>query len=175
MSYTIRPAALQDSAAILEIYSHYVLHTTISFEEVPPPKEEFEAKIRAARYPFLVCESADGELVGYAYCSRHRERAGYRFSADDSVYIAPNHHRKGIGRRFYEQLIPLLRAQGYYTIFAGVTEPNEKSVGLHESLGFQRIGTYHKVGYKQGRWCDVTWFELPLREYGVPEEESYVK
>jgi phosphinothricin acetyltransferase len=103
-------------------------------------------------------------VVGYAYASRHRVRAAYRWSVDVAVYIAPSHHRMGIGRAVYTSLFSILAAQGFFNAYAGVTLPNPASVGLHEAMGFTPVGVYRHVGYKLGAWHDVGWWQRPLRE-----------
>jgi len=121
-------------------------------------------------FPYLVCE-ADGVVVGYAYASKHSERAAYRYSANVSIYVKPSNHRQGIGKALYTKLFDLLRDQGIYTVFACITVPNEVSIELHKSLGFSEVGTFHNAGYKLGKWHDVIWFEKALREYDNPEDE----
>ena len=112
-----------------------------------------EARIRTvlAAYPWLVAE-LDDEIVGYAYATVHNERWAYRWSTDTSVYAAPAHHRRGIGRALYNALLPLLVRQGLYVACAGITLPNPASVALHESFGFRPVGTYDRVGFKHGSW-----------------------
>ena len=100
----------------------------------------------------------------YAYASKHRERAAYRWCVDVSVYIRDSCRRSGVGRALYTSLFTLLRLQGFYAAHAGVTLPNEASVGLHESLGFRPVGVYPRVGFKDGRWYDVGWWQLALRD-----------
>jgi phosphinothricin acetyltransferase len=120
-------------------------------------------------HPFLVCEQ-EGAVLGYAYAGPHSPRAAYRWSATVSVYVDPQAHRQGLGRRLYLDLFEILRRQRLHSLFAGVTLPNEKSVGLHEALGFRPLGTYREVGFKLGRWHDVGYWRLGLRE-GPPEGE----
>ena len=169
----IRFAVPGDAQEILSIYAPYVTDTCISFETEVPVVDQFTERISStiAKYPYLVY-CLDNRIVGYAYASRYRERAAYKYSADVSVYVAPEYHRHGIGKALYEKLFELLRAQSIYTIFAGITQPNEASMGLHLSLGFTEVGTYHNVGYKHGKWHDVTWLEKPLREYDHPEKSD---
>src|SRR5512135_142149 len=116
------------------------------------------------RYPWLVCEM-DGSIAGYAYASRHRERAAYQWSVDVSVYVAGNTRRTGTGRRLYGALLGMLDDLGYYSALAGIALPNPASVGLHEAMGFKPIGMYRNIGYKLGAWHDVGWWQLKLREY----------
>jgi len=101
-------------------------------------------------------------LAGYAYASEHRERAAYRWAADVAVYIAPSHHRRGIGRALYRALLELLGRQGVQVACAGIALPNDASVALHEACGFELVGVYHRIGWKAGAWWDVGWWELEL-------------
>jgi L-amino acid N-acyltransferase YncA len=164
MPSTIRLATKHDAAGIAEIYRPIVVSTPISFEIEPPDEVEIQHRIEGTLpdYPWLVCEHR-GRVAGYAYASRHRVRAGYQWSVDTSVYVHPDFHRHGIGRGLYVSLFQILAAQGYVNAYAGITLPNPGSVGLHESAGFQAIGTYRKVGYKLGAWYDVGWWQLALQ------------
>lgn len=160
----IRPADPErDAAACAEIYRPYVEETVISLEEVAPAATEFTRRITGitASYPWLIAE-LDDRAVGFAYASQHRERAAYRWAADTTVYLERGRHRRGIGRALYEQLFALLVEQGYHVACAGIGLPNEASVGLHESLGFQLVGVYRRIGYKMGAWRDVAWYQLDL-------------
>jgi phosphinothricin acetyltransferase len=114
-------------------------------------------------YPWLVC-AEEGEILGYAYASRHRQRPAYQWSVDASVYVDPFAHRKGVGRSLYTALFEILRLQGFVSVYAGIALPNAASVGLHESMGFELIGIYRSVGYKLGKWHDVGWWQLALQE-----------
>ncbi len=140
-----------------------VRETVISFERTPPDADEIANRIRTTlpTHPWVVCVH-DDELFGYAYAGSHRSRESYQWSVDVSVYVHPDHHRSGIGRGLYESLFSLLREQGFYNAYAGITLPNPASVGLHESLGFERVGTYRNVGYKGGAWRNVGWWRLQL-------------
>jgi L-amino acid N-acyltransferase YncA len=165
------PAA--DAAVCAAIYAPYVNDTVISLEEVPPTTEQMGHRIAriTERYPWLVAED-DGEIAGYAYASPHRERAAYRWASDVTVYLSPAHFRRGIGSALYTALFDLLVFQGVYVACAGVTLPNEGSVGLHESMGFLPVGVYRRVAWKFGSWHDVGWWQLQLVEPSVdaPEE-----
>ena len=147
----------------------------ISLEEVPPTEGEFAARISEVSrdYPWLVAEDG-GRVVGYAYGWRHHERAAYRWAADVAVYIDAGHHRRGIGRALYSTLFELLSEQGLYVACAGITLPNEASVGLHESLGFMPVGVYRGVAWKAGAWWDVGWWQLQLapESAGKPAEPN---
>jgi L-amino acid N-acyltransferase YncA len=168
---TLRVATTADADAIAAIYAPYVLETAISFEEESPTEAEMAARIAATllTHPYLVFEDA-GRVRGYAYGGAHGPRGAYRWSANVSAYVASDAHRQGIGRALYAALFQLLRRQGLHSIFAGITLPNEKSVGLHEAMGFVHLGTYREVGFKLGRWHDVGYWRLGLRE-GAPNAE----
>ena len=168
MSATIRMATEADAEPVARIYAPYVRDTAISFEVVPPTPAEMAERIGAltATYPWLVC-AADDDVLGYAYASRHRERAAYQWSADVSVYVRGDAHRRGIGRALYAALLRVVSAQGFYRAYAGITLPNASSVGLHEAIGFQPVGIYRAVGYKLGAWHDVGWWDLALAPAGA--------
>ena len=168
----IRLACEADAGALARIYAPFVEQAATSFETTPPGREEMLRRVveTTALYPWLVCE-AGGEVVGYAYATQHRARAAYRWSVDTSVYVAAAHHRRGIGRGLYASLFEVLRAQGLFNAYAGITLPNTASVGLHEAVGFRRLGVYERVGYKLGRWHDVGWWQLALQAHnGSPDE-----
>jgi phosphinothricin acetyltransferase len=164
-----------DATSLLEIYRPYIERTAISFETQPPSTEEFITRIGQVtqKFPWMVCQHGK-RLVGYAYASQHRDRAAYRWSADVAVYVDQNHHRQGLGRHLYTSLIAELKRLGYFNAFAGITLPNEKSVGLHEAMGFRPIGVYKSVGYKLGKWHDVGWWQLRLKEYELSPKEPGV-
>ena len=166
----IRMATLDDAEALAAIYGPIVERTLISFEERAPGPDgmrERLAKVRAT-HPWLVLE--DRGVLGYAYATVHRERAAYRFAVDTSVYVAEAARRRGVGRRLYAALFRLLRAQGFFRAFAGVTLPNDASLGLHAALGFEPVGVYRSAGFKFGAWHDVMWLGRTLRD-GLPERE----
>ena len=154
---------VDDAAAVARIYAPHVTDGFASFEEVAPSAAEMGERMRAvlARTPWLVA-TAGGSVIGYAYASPHRDRAAYRWSVDVSAYVADEWQRRGVGGRLYRSLFAILRAQGFVNAYAGITQPNAASLGLHRSLGMTAVGTYHGVGYKGGTWRDVTWLELAL-------------
>ena len=161
----IRRATAADAAAIASIYRPYVERTAISFETVAPTADEMGERIAKAlaHWDWLVAEEG-GQCVGYAYGSSHRARAAYRYSAEVSAYLEPSHHGRGLGTRLYAALFDSLAVRGYCNALAGIALPNEASVRLHRSVGFQPIGVFHAVGRKFGRWHDVAWFERRLRD-----------
>lgn len=162
----IRLADEADAGAVAAIYAPFVQETAVSFEEVPPSREDIARRIAETTrtYPWLVCEQ-DGGVAGYAYATQHRVRAAYRWAVDTSVYVGAAHHRRGIARGLYTSLFEVLRAQGFVNAYAGITLPNARSVGLHEAVGFTRVGVYRQVGYKLGAWHDVGWWQLPLQPH----------
>jgi L-amino acid N-acyltransferase YncA len=155
----------RDAAACAGIYAPYVRDTVISFEAEPPSAAEVARRIErySRSHAWLVAED-EGTIVGFAYGCPHRERAAYRWAADVSVYVDREQHRRGIGRSLYGALLPMLERQGFYMACAGVTLPNDASVGLHESFGFKPVGVYRRIGFKAGAWWDVGWWQLALRE-----------
>jgi len=159
----VRPASPGDAAAVAAIYAPFVTDTAISFEADPPDAAEMAVRLAAIlrRLPWLVYER-DGEVLGYAYASAHRERPAYRWSVDTAVYVAAGAHRQGVGRSLYAVLLEVLRLQGFHNAYGGVTLPNPGSVGLHEAMGFVAIGVYRRVGFKLGAWRDVGWWGLSL-------------
>ena len=162
-----------DAAQIAAIYAPFCLETAISFETAAPDEATVRERIRTVgeRYPWLIALSETGEVSGYAYASKHRERAAYGWSVDFTVYLAPAAKGRGIGTALYRALVKICRCLGYYRAFAGITLPNEASVRLHEKIGFQPIGIYRRVGFKLGKWYDVGWWSLDLlAEEGVPSE-----
>jgi phosphinothricin acetyltransferase len=165
MRRDIRVARSADAEALAGIYAPYVAGSAISFEVEPPSAEDMGARLAACLTvaPWLLLLEA-GQALGFAYASRHRERAAYRWSVDVSVYVREDARRRGIGRSLYTSLLALLRLQGFFVAHAGITLPNAASVGLHESLGFAPVGVYASVGYKNGAWHDVGWWRLPLHE-----------
>lgn len=163
----VRAAVAQDAAALADLYAWYVTDTAVSFEERPPSPAEIVTRMTAEpRLPWVVAEAdgpaGDPVIVGYAYASTHRSRAAYRWSVDCTVYLDPAAQRAGWGRRLYARLFAELEDLGYLCVFAGITQPNPASVGLHQAMGFIPVGVYRNVGFKLGRWHDVGWWGLEL-------------
>ena len=157
----------RDAARCAAIYAPFVRDTVISLEERPPDTVELAGRIEqvSRTHPWLVAELAGG-VSGFAYATLHRERAAYRWAADVTVYVEPAYHRRGIGRSLYTALFDLLARQGFHVACAGITLPNQASVGLHESLGFAPVGVYRRIGFKFGAWWDVGWWQLQLISAG---------
>lgn len=162
---TLKPAVMADAAEMLAIYAPYVQYTTVSSEYDPPSLGEFEHRMETymQTLPWLICR-VDGVAAGYGYASPHRTRAGYQWSVETSIYVHPDYHRRGIAAAIYGALFELLREQGYYNIFVGVTAPNVDSVRFHSAMGFVHSGAYQNSMYKFGQWHDVHWMHKSLRE-----------
>jgi phosphinothricin acetyltransferase len=155
----------RDAAACAAIYAPYVESSAVSFEDVAPDPAAIAARIAqmSATHAWIVADLDRGP-AGFAYASPHRSRSAYRWAADVSIYVDPRYHRRGLGRTLYEALFDLLRRQGLFVACAGITLPNDASVGLHEALGFTRVGVYGGIGFKHGSWRDVGWWQLTLAE-----------
>jgi len=159
----IRPATTADAAAICAIYNHYVLGTTITFEESPITPEEMENRIREtlASLPWLVWEH-DGAIQGFAYASKWKGRCAYRHSTEVTVYLDPKSTGRGVGSRLYEALLTDLRQRNFHAVIGGIALPNPASIALHERLGFRKVAHFEQVGWKFGRWIDVGYWQLLL-------------
>jgi L-amino acid N-acyltransferase YncA len=161
----VRPATQEDAPAVAVIYGHHVLHGTGTFEEVPPTTADMAARMQALLdrgFPWVVVEVA-GRIVAFAYAGPYRERSAYRFTAEDSVYVAPNAQQKGYGRAALAAVIEACRAMGLRRLIAVIGDSrNTGSIALHKALGFEPCGTLPAVGYKAGRWLDAPLMQLPL-------------
>lgn len=159
----VRPVTWDDADAIRRIYRPYVERSAVTFEERLPRTDRMRERIDriAGTYPWYVYEK-DGDVTGYAYACRHRDRAAYRWAVEVSAYVDERFHRAGIGRVLYETLLGELRARGFYRAYAVITLPNAPSVAFHEGFGFVKTGTFPRAGYKLGAWHDTAWFALDL-------------
>lgn len=162
----IRPALVSDASSIIDIYAPYILNTAVSFETEVPTIEDFSKRIITNQelLPWLVFETG-GTIAGYAYASKHRERAAYQWSVESSVYVTNDFQHKGIATKLYLTLFEILKYQGCRNVYAGVTLPNEKSIHFHKKMGFNKIADYTNIGYKQNSWHTVSWFHLKLSDY----------
>lgn len=164
---TVRDATTSDIATITAIYRPAVLTGTASFELEPPSEAEMLRRFQAIKsegYPYFVAE-LDGRIAGYAYANAYRTRPGYRFTIEDSIYIAPEAQGKGVGRVLLKALIEAATAKGFRLMVAVIGDSrNFGSIALHRSAGFRFCGTLHSIGYKFGRWLDSVHMELPLGE-----------
>jgi phosphinothricin acetyltransferase len=168
----VRAAEPRDAEEIAAIYAPIVRDTHISFETQPPTREIMAERIEITlkRYPWLVATTGR-EVAGYAYASAHAERAAYRWSVNVTAYVSETMRGAGVGGKLYRSLIPMLRAQGFRSAFAGIALPNDASVGLHEAVGFEPLGVYQQVGYKLGAWRDVGWWRRALADDDHPPSE----
>jgi L-amino acid N-acyltransferase YncA len=166
---TIRDAdPRRDATACAAIYAPHVEASPTSFEECAPSAREIAARIeRAAETHAWLVAVGDGEVLGYAYACPHRERPAYRWAVDVSVYVSEAQRRRGVGRSLYLALLDRLRRQRLRIACAGITLPNEASVALHERLGFVPVGVFRRIGWKQGAWRDVGWWQLQLTPVGT--------
>jgi L-amino acid N-acyltransferase YncA len=164
---TIRPSHDTDLPAITAIYAHHVLHGTGTFETTPPSEAEMAARradVLAKGLPWLVAEE-DGRVLGYAYCQWFKPRPAYRFSAEDSIYLHPDAHGRGLGRALLAELMALAQAAGIRKLLAVIGDSaNEASIGVHRALGFAPAGAFKSCGWKFGRWLDIVLMEKSLGE-----------
>jgi len=175
----VRPATAADVEAIAAIYAHHVIHGAGTFEETPPAPEEIARRIAAVAalgLPYLVAqasEAASNEVIGFAYAAPFRPRAAYRYTAEDSVYVAPGFARAGVGRTLLGQVIGECEALGLRQLMAVIGDAdNAASIGLHRALGFAPAGICRAVGFKHGRWLDTVWMQRPLNS-GDSEAPSH--
>ena len=168
----VREASLSDAEACAAIYAPYVTDTVITFETVPPAAEEMAARIAASAHShaWMVLED-EGRVVGFAYGGPFKSRAAYRWACEVSVYLEIGRRRTGAGRALYDSLFARLAERGFRTAVAGMTLPNEASVGLHRAVGFEAVGTYWRIGWKHDAWHDVAWMQRPLSRGGDPPQE----
>jgi len=161
----IRTAEARDLAAITGIYEHTVRHGTASFELEPPSEREMSGRYEALRsggYPYLVAQ-IEGEIMGYAYAGPYRARPAYRWSVEDSIYVAPAAQRRGIGRALLDRLIVEAERGGFRQMIAIIGDSaNVGSIELHRAAGFRLVGTFDNVGFKFGRWLDSVLMQRPL-------------
>jgi phosphinothricin acetyltransferase len=162
---SIRPAGPGDIAAITRIYAHAVTHGTASFELHAPDEAEMGRRMQHlldGQFPYLAAE-VDGVLAGYAYASLYRTRPAYRFTVEDSVYVAPERHGRGIGRVLLSALIEASAERGFRQMIAVIGDSEQTaSIALHAALGFAPIGTFPNIGFKFGRWLDTVLMQRPL-------------
>jgi phosphinothricin acetyltransferase len=166
----LRPATEDDLAAVTEIYAHAVNHGTATFELVPPDLPEMTRRFRSLMdggYPYLVA-TLEGAVIGYAYAGPYRPRPAYRFTVENSVYLAPAIHRRGIGTQLLRGLIVDCEARGYRQMIAVIGDSaNAGSIGVHTRCGFAMIGTHPDVGFKFGRWLDTVMMQRALGDGAV--------
>jgi phosphinothricin acetyltransferase len=161
----IRPAAAADLPAITAIYEHAVRYGTATFELIPPDLTEMTRRFDALMeggFPYFVAV-LEGSVIGYAYAGAYRPRPAYRFTVENSVYLQPAIHRRGVGLKLLQRLIAECEARGYRQMIAVIGDSaNAGSVGVHGKCGFQMIGTHPDVGFKFGRWLDTVMMQRAL-------------
>ncbi|MFZ2155997.1 MAG: N-acetyltransferase family protein [Bradyrhizobium sp.] len=165
----IRPAATADLPAITEIYEHAVRYGTATFELIPPDLDEMTRRFNVLTeggFPYFVA-ALEGRVVGYAYAGAYRPRPAYRFTVENSVYLLPAIHRRGVGLKLLQRLIAECEARGYRQMIAVIGDSaNAGSIGVHTKCGFQMIGTHPDVGFKFGRWLDTVMMQRALGDGG---------
>jgi L-amino acid N-acyltransferase YncA len=160
----VREATEADVAAILDIYNDAILNTIATFDTEPQTLDEKLAWFRDTTHPYVVLVAErGGEVAGWASLRRFRQKAAYRHTAENSVYVRKDCFGEGIGAALMRRLVDVAAANGFHTIIAGIAGDNPASVRLHERLGFEVVGTEREVGYKFERWVDVTWMQKMLR------------
>jgi L-amino acid N-acyltransferase YncA len=159
----IRTAITADAAAICAIYNHYVLETTITFEEAAVTSIEMESRMRETltSLPWLVWEEG-ATIHGFAYASKWKGRCAYRHSAEVTVYLDPKFTGRGLGSKLYDALLIDLRQRTFHAVIGGIALPNPASIALHERLGFRKVAHFEQVGCKFGQWIDVGYWQLLL-------------
>jgi L-amino acid N-acyltransferase YncA len=165
MTLAIRLATPADIPAITRIYAHAVDHGTASFELMPPDEAEMTRRMNellARKFPYLTAE-LDGAVAGYAYAAPYRERPAYRFTVENSVYVAPDMHRRGVGKALLEALIETCTEGGFRLMIAVIGDSKQiASIGVHEATGFKHVGVFENVGYKFDRWLDTVLMQRAL-------------
>ena len=165
-SLKLRAADLRDARAVAEIYNYEVENTTATFDLVPRSIESQEEWLaaRSGAFTTLVAEDSSGEIVGFAALSTYRDRAGYRTTVEDSVYVHRNHQRKGIGKALLNSLLEVARDSGFHTVIARIDSQSTGSIALHRSLGFHEVGVEREIGRKFGRWLDSVIMQKMLHD-----------
>jgi L-amino acid N-acyltransferase YncA len=171
-SPNVRDASERDAQACVAIYAPYVTDTAITFESDPPLLAEMAVRIASAlrTHAWVVLEN-QGRVVGYAYGAPFKSRAAYRWSCEVSVYLERGRRRTGCGRALYDALLDRLAERGFCTAVAGITLPNDASVGLHRAMGFEPVGTYRRIGWKHSTWHDVAWVQRTIATGQNPPTE----
>ena len=159
----IRVATKDDATGMLDIYAPFILNSGITQETEVPALEDFQKRVisNLAERPWLVCE-INSQIAGYAYAGKHRDRKGYQWCAEPSVYISEKYFGLGIADALYTALFDILKLQGYVNAYAVITLPNDRSIAFHRKFGFEYLTTYKKIGYKLGQWHDVGWMQYEI-------------
>lgn len=171
----IRPSTEHDLPAITRIYGHHVLHGTGTFETTPPTLEEMTARradVLSKGLPWLVAEEA-GQVLGFAYGNWFKPRPAYRFSVEDSIYLAPEAAGQGLGRALLAELLATLERGGIRKVMAVIGDSaNAGSIGVHRALGFEQVGVIQACGWKFGRWLDIVMMQRAIGEGDRTPPES---
>ena len=175
--YQLRLVKMADASTLASIYRPYVEKTPITFEYEAPDAKEFQRRIgkTLGMFPYLVCESSQDGVIGYAYGSNLYDRAAYRWDTELSIYLSQSHRGKGIGSALYRGLLGLLKLQGYCKAYACITYPNDESVKFHQNFGFKQCGYFQQSGFKLGQWHDVIWMDKPLISTGYHSAPGVLK
>ena len=165
--YTIRPATTGDLPAVREIYNHYVMNSTVTFDEkamtLASMRKKFATTERLGQ-PFIVAESPRGQILGYAYVTPWKEKAAYRFTVENSIYLGPAATGKGLGKALLTELIVRAKAAGIKEIIAVIADKGaDASIQMHKNFGFKEIGHMGKVGFKFGRWLGTVLLQKSLK------------
>ena len=162
----IRIATKDDAAGMLEIYTPFILNSGITQETEVPSVEDFQQRVisNLEERPWLVCE-INNQVAGYAYAGKHRDRKGYQWCTEPSVYISEKYFGFGIANALYTALFDILKIQGYVNAYAVITLPNDRSIAFHKKFGFDFLTTYKKIGYKLGQWHDVGWMQYEINPH----------
>jgi len=166
MAGNIRVAIKDDAAGMLEIYAPFILNSGITQETEVPSVEDFQQRVisNLEERPWLVCE-IDNDIAGYVYAGKHRDRKGYQWCTEPSVYISQKYFGFGIANALYTALFDILKIQGYVNAYAVITLPNDRSIAFHKKFGFEYLTTYKKIGYKLGQWHDVGWMQYEVNPH----------
>lgn len=153
-----------DAKHIADIYNYYVRNSVATFDTDEWSEERMKKRIEelSSEYPYIVYKLPDGEIAGYCYAHPWKEKDAYRYTLETTIYISPKHTGKGLGKELMTKLIEACRKSGFKTLIACITEGNESSFRLHESLGFEKVSHFKNVGIKFDRWLDVIDYELIL-------------
>ena len=168
----IRIATKDDAAGMLEIYTPFILNSGITQETEVPSVEDFQQRVisNLKERPWIVCEM-NNEIAGYAYAGKHRDRKGYQWCTEPSVYISEKHFGVGVAHALYTSLFDILKLQGYVNAYAVITLPNDRSIAFHKKFGFEYLTTYRKIGYKLGQWHDVGWMQYEINPHKKDPED----
>lgn len=159
----IRSVRISDAKDIVEIQNYYILNTNITFEEEELTVNEMEKRIieKTKDHPWIVYEE-NNKVIGYAYLNQWHNKSAYRFSKEASIYVSNNHRGKRIGISLFEELLKLAKDYNVHTIVSGITIPNDASIGIHEKLGFEKIAEFKEIGFKNGNWLNVGYWQKIL-------------